>query len=341
MSHEVLLPSARRAPLRASWRRLLPAALSLGCVGLLLALFWGRLPTVWRLMQDADYVPLALALAAYLAAIYLQGVRLALVLGACGIRETAWRCTLYTLIGLFFGNFLPTAVGGDLLKASYAAGRTERLAQAFAATFIDRGLGMLGIVVIGSTGLALHTGLQYDGATPWLAPLLVVGFVVVALLCQARGWGERAVDAIARLPLARRLCAPEIALAYVQLMRAPGVLLATFGLTLVAQAVASLCLWATAWALHLHLGYPLFLVVLPAMTVASMLPSLNGMGVREAALVLLLAGLVPEEQALALGLVFYGMMLLVSGLGGLVYVLRRPLGLRINPRLVARFAGEP
>ena len=46
-------------------------------------------------------------------------------------------------------------------------------------------------------------------------------------------------------------------------------------------------------------------------------------------------------QIKALGLVFYALMLLVSGLGGIVYVLRRPLGLRINPRLAARFTGEP
>src|SRR5207249_4149746 len=106
VSQELLAPRAaprRRSLARPAVRRLLPAALSLGCVGLLLALFWSRIPAVLRVMQDADYAPLGLALAAYLAAVCLQGVRIALVLRVFGILESVWRCFLFTLIGLFFG----------------------------------------------------------------------------------------------------------------------------------------------------------------------------------------------------------------------------------------------
>ncbi|HLH24005.1 MAG TPA: lysylphosphatidylglycerol synthase transmembrane domain-containing protein [Chloroflexota bacterium] len=322
-------------------RRLLPLAMSVTCVGLLLMMFWGRLPAVLRTVQEANVPLLGLAILFYLLSLYVLAMRMRYVFRVFQIEQTSNRYFLYTLIGLFFSNFLPTAMGGDLLKASYAAGYTNRLAEAFTATFVDRGLGVLGIVVIGSAALSFHPTLHADGSLVWLAPALVAGFVAVAAVCHVDRWTDWGIRRVERLSLASRARLPEIMRAALQLMRAPRMLLLTAALTLLSQLIASLCLWATAEALGIHQGFAVFLVVLPAMTVASMVPSINGMGVREATLVALLYGVVPEEQALALALVFYGLALVCSGLGGVVFLFRKPLGLRLSPRLVARFAREP
>jgi glycosyltransferase 2 family protein len=322
-------------------RRLLPLAMSVTCVGLLLAMFWGRLPTVLQTVAGASVPILGLAAVFYLLSLYVLAMRMRYVFRVFDIDQSSNRYFLYTLIGLFFSNFLPTAMGGDLLKASYAAGYTNRLAEAFTATFVDRGLGVLGVMVIGSAALSFHPTLHADGSLVWLAPALVIGFVALAAACHVDRWTRWGISRVERLALASRVRLPEILGAALQLMRAPRTLALTAGLTLLSQVIASLCLWATAEALGIHEGFVVYLVVLPAMTVASMVPSINGVGVREAALVALLYGVVPEEQALALALVFYGLALLCSGLGGVVFLLRKPLGLRLSPRLVARFAREP
>ena len=321
-------------------RRLLPLAMSVTCAGLLVAMFWGRLPTVLHTVQEANVPTLGLAAGFYLMSLYVLAMRMRYVFRVFEIEQTSNRYFLYTLIGLFFSNFLPTAMGGDLLKASYAAGYTNRLAEAFAATFVDRGLGVLGVMVIGSAALSFHPTLHADGSLVWLAPALVVGFVAVAAAChidRCTSWGIRRVE---RFAPASRIRLPEVLRAAIQLMRAPRMLALAAGLTLLSQVIASLCLWATAEALGIHLSFVVFLVVLPAMTVAAMVPSINGVGVREAALVALLYGVVREEQALALALVFYGLALACSGLGGIVFLCRKPLGLRLSPRLVARFARD-
>src|SRR3954471_8233390 len=114
-------------------RRLLPLAMSLTCVGLLLAMFWGRLPTVLQTVAGASVPLIGVAAVFYLLSLYVLAIRMRYVFRVFEIDQSSNRYFLYTLIGLFFSNFLPTAMGGDLLKASYAAGYTNRLAEAFTA----------------------------------------------------------------------------------------------------------------------------------------------------------------------------------------------------------------
>jgi hypothetical protein len=64
----------------------------------------------------------------------------------------------------------------------------------------------------------------------------------------------------------------------------------------------------------------------------------NGIGVREAGFVVVLRGIVPEEQALALGIMFYVVGMACSAIGGLVFLARKPLGLGLSPSLTARFS---
>ncbi len=61
-------------------------------------------------------------------------------------------------------------------------------------------------------------------------------------------------------------------------------------------------------------------LVMPIVTVASMLPSLNGLGIREGAYVYFLGGIVGHEQALAISLLWLALFLGVRLSGGLVYL---------------------
>ncbi len=83
------------------------------------------------------------------------------------------------------------------------------------------------------------------------------------------------------------------------------------------QLTVVAAVWVAAQALEIPLGWGPALAFVPAMAIAQVLPvSFAGLGLREGALVVLLAPLgVTTEQAIALGLAIYGLNLGVSLLG--------------------------
>jgi uncharacterized protein (TIRG00374 family) len=59
-----------------------------------------------------------------------------------------------TMVGLFYNNFLPGGVGGDILKVYYVKKNCELpISKGIAVTFFDRVLGLLGLVFVSFTAL--------------------------------------------------------------------------------------------------------------------------------------------------------------------------------------------
>jgi uncharacterized membrane protein YbhN (UPF0104 family) len=75
-------------------------------------------------------------------------------------------------------------------------------------------------------------------------------------------------------------------------------------------------------ALGLNVPTVFYFILIPLVAVATMIPvSLNGLGVREGAFVFFLAQAgVPEDQALSLALLWLGVIIVSSLIGGLVWL---------------------
>jgi uncharacterized membrane protein YbhN (UPF0104 family) len=75
-------------------------------------------------------------------------------------------------------------------------------------------------------------------------------------------------------------------------------------------------------ALQLDVPFVFYFILIPPIAVATMIPvSLNGLGVREGAFVFFLAQVgVPEAQALSLALLWLGVLIASSLIGGLVWL---------------------
>ena len=83
------------------------------------------------------------------------------------------------------------------------------------------------------------------------------------------------------------------------------------------QLAVMLAAFLAADALGLHIGWTAILAFMPTVAIVQVLPiTIGGLGVREGALVLFLKPLgVSTEHAIALGLLVYGINLVVSLLG--------------------------
>ena len=73
-------------------------------------------------------------------------------------------------------------------------------------------------------------------------------------------------------------------------------------------------------SLSLNIAFSVLIVIVPIIFVVSMFPSVNGLGIREGAYVYFLGDMVGRGNTFAISLLFFSLTLLLSLMGGLVYV---------------------
>ena len=94
-------------------------------------------------LTTANYWYLLLAFALYIGAIIANAVKWHILLRAQGIPVPLRAVTNYTFVGFFFNNFLPTNMGGDIMRGYGLARYTERSAEAAVSVVVDRIMGLL------------------------------------------------------------------------------------------------------------------------------------------------------------------------------------------------------
>ena len=78
----------------------------------------------------------------------LQGYRLKIIFLGEDIDITLRRSLELTFVGYFFNNFMPTAVGGDIVKAHYAGVSSGKRVESYASVFMDRMIGLYTFITV-------------------------------------------------------------------------------------------------------------------------------------------------------------------------------------------------
>lgn len=229
-------------------------------------------------------------------------------------------------IGLFFNLAFPTVIGGDVVKMYYAGRASRQFAHSFAATFLDRDTGMMAMMMI-----ACAATLIYSPNVPGIPVTLIVWSVLAAFvfgnaLIFAPALHRRFSQALVLFRL-RGVAAKvdKVSHAFQIMSRHWTTLVVALLISLVNQLLVIAVTWVMSEGLRLHVSFAYFLVLVPVVTLISMIPiSLSGMGLREYAYLSLLGGIgVAPESSLALGLLSSGAVLLSAIPGGVIYVLFR------------------
>jgi uncharacterized protein (TIRG00374 family) len=235
-------------------------------------------------------------------------------------------------IGMFFNLFLPTVVGGDVVKGYYLYRESGRGDVALASIFMDRYTGLAALMTITAVSVAAGHALVGRGLLAVYA-LMIGGFAVVSLVVWVEalhGWATRLISRV-RLYGADR----SFETFYNILMGYKGrgaMVFKAFICSIFVQCGVIAGYYALARGLGMGVGPGYFFLFIPLATVVSMAPvTLSGLGVREGVLVYLFsrAG-APEEVSLALSLLWFAVTASVSVVGGIEYV-RRGGGFKDRP----------
>ena len=267
---------------------------------------WGQVSTAFARLRWELW---ALAVGLYAAAQVVSSLRWQLLARPLGFRRPLGHFVGFYFIGMLFNNVLPTSVGGDVVRAWYLDNRPGPRLSAFVSVFAERGSGLLALL-----GLACAAAVVYPSELPPRTGRLIWGMagaaagVLLALPLLPRWVGR--TDRGRRLAEAVRLLA-----------RQPRLLAVTTLLSVVVQAANVVLVWLVGEALAAPVPFAYYWVLVPLVTLLTLLPSYNGIGVREGGLVLLLAPLgVEAGTAVSLGFLWFAVFTATS-LGGLGFYL--------------------
>jgi len=301
---------------RATVTRVLMIVAKVALSALLMAYLFRRIPlaAVVDLLRHARGQWLLAAAMLLLASNVLGSFQWHRLLDAVGIRIPFWKTCAYYHVGLFFNNFLPANIGGDIARVMDAGRHGPTRATAFSTVLMDR--------LIGTVALADLT-LVYGALAGFFAlSVLLLWAVFHPRLLPAV---ERALSRVGLGMLKPHL--DELA-ARLQGFREQRRLMLELSLVATVTQVSRIFVHVlVARALSLTIALPYFFLFVPLLAVIVSLPiSLNGIGVREGAGIVLF-GLVGVSRAQAFSLQFttYLVAVAISLIGGVIALLRLPM----------------
>jgi uncharacterized protein (TIRG00374 family) len=291
-------------------KKYLVFALKLCVSGTLLYLVLGKAGAgnVAALLGNINPASFAAAVAIYLVVLFIGTIRWRLLLPG---RFALGRLFSLHLVGSFFNTFLPGLVGGDAVKIYYLYKETGEGANALSSVFMDRYVGFCALMMIGLA--AYPFGLRYVRGSwiEWLLPLIIICFVLASLVVFGLRLGRR-IEVVGKLhDYFHEYRKKRAVIAKALLLSFSLQLLIMFGIYLMALG------------LGIEIPFRVLLVFIPIITTVATVPvSLAGIGLREAATVLLLGTVgVEADSAMALSLAWF-MMVAVGGLAGLLEYFR-------------------
>ncbi len=264
--------------------------------------------------------PVWMAFGAALIALSLivRAYRWHLVLHGVGSSMRFGRLVELYLVGSFFNAFLPSGLGGDVVRAAEAAQDVDS-GVAAGTVLLDRLTGLMALFAMALILLPFRPA-EFPQKLAWTIGLIcTVGLVGGVALIE----GRLLRGAVNRLPAALRVAGGGFLDRLATTIHRCG-LQPTAGALLVSVVfnLMQVGWWATTGrALGLSVPFGYYLLVVPVMSLALLVPSIGGLGVRESMAPALFSGAgVAPEQAVALTLLVFGLERVASLLGAPVYL---------------------
>lgn len=263
----------------------------------------------------------ALAYLSYLITMFLAGIRFYFSSHVLGFQKNYFQLLQLNFVGTFFNNFLPTTFGGDALRGYYLKrGSHIPLTKAVACIIYERYTGMIVLFWAASTAFILQdTGIISKSV--WSVPRQLVLFSHVGSLVT--------IFLIPFLPqinnlflgktnwIYRKVIEPFIVYWHDLKLMTRVVIL-----SILLQTFVVLCHFFIAMSLGIKIPLTYYLVFYPLTTIAGfMIPSLNGLGVREGTYIYFLKKVsISTDQGLAFSICWLIVLFITSIIGGIVYL---------------------
>ena len=248
------------------------------------------------------------------------------VLIGVGVRQSFLQLTRVTLVSTFFSMFLPSSVGGDVMKMLLLVPDTGQREVAISSVVIDRVVGMAVTILVGVLAVLFLPVVWGDRAImgTLVAATLIFALGVVALFSRALfRWVARLAPGFLWRRFGERLLKAHQSI--LGFRRQPGILFAAGAISVLRQAVICLSVFCAGQAFGITAGPLAYVATIPIALAITVLPvAINGLGLQDHAMILLLATVgVTAAEALSLSIFLHVMRTCVGLTGGLWFAIGR------------------
>ena len=214
-------------------------------------------------------------------------------------------------IGMFFNLFLPTSIGGDITRGLYLNPNSGKTRSSFLSVLVERGTGIITMVILSSLVMLSPYGEPLPKMLRFGFPALgVVGFAFLWFLPRMMKNTRTRVRELLFDDLIIFWQQPKIGMVAVLFS-------AVFYVILVAIHVC------VAKALSLSIPVPYHFITVSLASLASLLPSFSGIGVRDGAYIYLLGLIrIPRTYGLLFSFLWFSIMAISSFIGCIVYLIQ-------------------
>jgi glycosyltransferase 2 family protein len=253
-----------------------------------------------------------------------------------GVHLGLWPAIQLNFLGLFYNNFLPSSVGGDLVRAWYVTKHTHKRFEAALSVLVDRVIGLVSIAILAflawwllfdfkslDMGNVRAMGFvrRHEREAVWMLIACVVFAVIIAIVPATR---RRVLAIWAKLKeYASHLYHRGYDAAKLY-FKNPWTLMGTVFVTFFSQSIVVVAFWLVGRDMGIEADFKYYMVFFPLSWVLGALPiSVAGAGVVEGWLVILFTSNVmgvSREAATALALVQRAVWMLVSLPGLVIYL---------------------
>jgi len=246
------------------------------------------------------------------------GFRWWLLLRSQSVFINLWAAVKLYFVGWFYNNFMPSSVGGDLIRAWYVTKHTHRKFEAALSVFVDRVIGLFSTFVIAAffytlflRGKSIDAGqefgsssafIKYRNIFAWTVCFIAVVLLLLMLHKKTRLIIRKIWSVLCAQVLKMLKKLKDAAIIY---SRNPLSILAVFGITVFMQLMVITAFWFLGTSLGIDVSVKYYYVIFTLTWVLGAIPvSIGGAVVVEFTLAYLFinfAGVAPQAAgALAL-----------------------------------------
>ena len=276
-----------------------------------------------RIIQSSDKILLFIAFLVILFIYFLCFLRWEMLLRATGVNVSKAKLIPSFAGGVFFNSFMPSTIGGDLVRGADLSFHTGKPGAVVATVILDRLSGYAGLVAVALISLFLGRKTVWDKSV--VSSILLISFILFFLLLVFfNNFFYSRINRLLNAPNAGkiRLALENIHSEMHGLRRHKKMLFENFLISFIIQAFSPIVFYIIALSLGITLQLIYFFIFLPIIGAIVLLPvSIGGLGLRDAAIVFFFAkaGLA-KNMSFAISLLFFFMILIIAAIGGLIYV---------------------
>ena len=225
--------------------------------------------------------------------------------------------------GIFFSLFLPSTIGGDLIRSIDLAVHTSRPKEIIATVFLDRLSGYVGMVLLALIALFFGWRFVSDSKVVIASVLIITVILISILVILFNKFLYFKINKLLHSPNAGKLRELIKNLHQeIHLFRHHKIVIANnLIFSVLIQAISPLTSFIIALSLGAKINIIYFFIFLPIIGAISLLPiSIGGLGIRENMTVLLFrkAGM-SESMAVTMSILNFAFMVIYAAIGGLIY----------------------